>query len=123
LKKQNNILSVLFFITIYCFGIGFSIQKTTFSYKFTEIGKKHKKQISSLSNALYFHTPATETTFSEITEYSIPNFNQNLDSFWVIMFSSELRFYAIFRQYKTYLKTILVRYRKSDLIFPFHNFW
>ncbi|MCB0427573.1 MAG: hypothetical protein KDD16_09750 [Mangrovimonas sp.] len=123
MKKKNNILGALFLISIYCFGIGFSAQKTASHYELIETGNKHEKQFSSLSNALCFHTQTSETVLSGITEYASPNFNQNFEGFWAITFSTELRLYALFKQYKTYFKTILVRYKKTDLIFPFHNFW
>ncbi|MDO6761180.1 hypothetical protein Q4566_13295 [Tamlana sp. 2_MG-2023] len=123
MKKKDNILSILFLITIYCFGIGFSAPKTVFPYDWNEIGNTGKEQLSELSKPLCFHTPTTETSLSVIRDYPNPSFNPNFEGFWTILQTSELRFIARFKQYKAYFKTILIRHRKSDLIFPFHLFW
>ncbi|MDO6803649.1 hypothetical protein Q4595_14440 [Wenyingzhuangia sp. 1_MG-2023] len=122
MKKQSNPFSILFLISIYCLSIGLSVQKTVVPKNFIE-EEKQEKQFSALSNALCFYTTNTETAFSVITEYATPNFNSNLNDFWAVFPCLELHFGAKFKQYNNYLKTILVRYRKSDLIFPFHNFW
>ncbi|WP_067148051.1 hypothetical protein [Pseudotamlana agarivorans] len=111
-------------VTIYCFGLSFSIPKTPFSYNQSiETDTTHEKAFTSASNTLCFHTPVSETTFSGITENLSFKLNQDFESFWAVILPNEWRLYANFKQYQTYFKNILLRYRKTDLIFPFHNFW
>lgn len=123
MKRQNKILSVLLFILVYCFGVGFSCQKSNDTYKLIEEGSKHETQFSSRSKVFYFHTPTSETSTSEISEYISLNYHQNFDAFWAILLLSVWCFNALFKQYNAYLNTVWIRYRKSDIIFPFHCFW
>lgn len=117
-------MNILLLISVYCFGFGISAKNVDFS-DFQLFEKKNQQGIyfSLPSNALYFHAIKTETFFSGLTEYTSPNFNPNFEDFWAQSLSKELLLCAKFKQYNRFQKNRLVRYRKSDLIFPFHYFW
>jgi hypothetical protein len=43
--------------------------------------------------------------------------------FLVLIWVAELRYASAFSQYVSISRTFLIRFRKADVIFPFHYFW
>ena len=125
MKKWHKILRVFLLVSIYCFGVYVPAKTALNSSAQTfEQHKEQKEYLNSASKILYPHTQQLENSISDITECSFSNFDlSSIEGFWTITYPEELLFNARFKQYKNYLKTLLIRQRKSDLIFPFHNFW
>lgn len=124
MKQKHLILKVLLLISIYCSGMYLSAN--TPSYFSTHNVAKNKEKATYLETAskvFYTHTQQTENLISELTEFSLPSFQLSSDDFLAISFSDKLEFNSKFKQYQNYLENTLIRHRKSDLIFPFHNFW
>lgn len=124
MKNKHQIIKVLLLISIYCFGIYLSANSSAY-FSEQNVVKDNKKTeyLSSTSKVLFIHTQQYESLHSNLTEYSLTTFESPDNLFWLISNSNELLFNSKFKQYNNYLKTILIRQRKSDLIFPFHNFW
>lgn len=124
MKQFRQPFKALFFLTIYCFGIFVSIKTLPSSItQITEHSNKQKEYNTKLSNILSVHTPQSENLLSEITEYGLPTFKLSNTAFGVFLFSKNLFFKTKFNQYQNYYKSLLLRNRKTNLIFPFHNFW
>ncbi|SDS30962.1 hypothetical protein SAMN05216503_2645 [Polaribacter sp. KT25b] len=124
MKNKHQIIKVLLLISIYCFGIYLSANSSAyFSEQNVVKDNKQKEYVSTTSKVLFIHTQQYESLQSNLTEYSLPTFESPDNLFWLISNSNELLFNSKFKQYNNYLKNILIRHRKSDLIFPFHNFW
>jgi hypothetical protein len=124
MKNWNQIIKVLLLVSIYCFGVCISTKALPYSSAHPiEQNNKQHKYVTSASKILFFHTEQSEDSLSSLSEYSLQNFKLSYTDFWVTSLSIEILCKATFKQYKNHLKTILIRYRKSDLIFPFHNFW
>jgi hypothetical protein len=123
-KNKHQIIKVLLLISIYCFGIYLSANSSPyFSTQNVIQNNEQKEYLATTSKVLFTHTQQSENLLSELTEYSLPNFEFSSDNFWSIPYSNKLLFNSKFKQYNSYLKNTLIRHRKSDLIFPFHNFW
>ncbi|MEP2279624.1 hypothetical protein [Maribacter sp.] len=124
MKSTNNIFKVLLLVTIYCFGIYSSANTLPFS---NEIGitqsDDQNAYFSEYSKVLSPHAQQTEVSISDVAEITSPNYKLPFTSFNSSINSSELLFTATYKQYKLYANTLLIRHRKSDLIFPFHSFW
>ncbi|WP_111709412.1 hypothetical protein [Lutibacter citreus] len=124
MNQLHQILKVLLLISIYCFGIFAPVKTVAYSSaQKIEQNKKQKEYYTNVYKAPIVHTQQSENLVSENIEYITPNFNLHYKSFWETVVSSELIFKNKYRQYKNYFKNVLIRNRKSDLIFPFHNFW
>ncbi|RAV29173.1 hypothetical protein [Sinomicrobium soli] len=129
MKKTGNrysylLGSTLLFLCVYGFGIGFSVHAHLLSDKqHTYRDHGQSGYFSSVSKTLYFHNPPSETLLAGVSEYPVPGIKPFFAGFGFISLVCELLFHSEFRQYQNYFKTILIRHRKSDLIFPFHNFW
>lgn len=122
--KQNNILRVLLLVTVYCFGIYSSANTLPFSNEIV-LGKTgdQKTYFSESSKILSPHAQQSEISISDVAEVSTPNYKLPFTSFSANLNAIEERFTSRYKQYTLYANTLLIRHRKSDLIFPFHSFW
>lgn len=124
MKQLPKILKVVLLLTIYCFGLLVSLDSVAYSGSQTiEQNNKEQDYFSNVSKVIYVHTQQSESLLSEFTEYLTINFDFFYKGFWVTLFPSELLFKTKFKQYQNYFQNLLINNRKSDLIFPFHNFW
>lgn len=124
MKNWHKILRVFLLVSIYCLGVYVPTKTALNSSAQTfEQNKEQKAYLNSASKILYPHTQQLENSISDITECSFSTFNLPYQVFCTIAYPVDILFRARFKQYKNYLKTLLIRQRKSDLIFPFHNFW
>ncbi|WP_299326013.1 hypothetical protein [uncultured Maribacter sp.] len=124
MKSTNNIFRVLLFVTIYCFGIYSSANTLPFS-KEVVISLNSSKQslFKESTKTLSPHAQQSEISVSDVAEVSSPNYKLPFTSYNSHLNNSELRFVARIKQYQLFANTLLIRHRKSDLIFPFHSFW
>ncbi|TLP80235.1 hypothetical protein [Maribacter sp. ACAM166] len=124
MKNLHQVLKVLLLITIYCIGISSSAKSLSDANAQTiEQNNEQKKYFSSAYKILQPHAQESQICSVNLAEFVAPNYESHSKGFWVVLKSSELLFNARFKQYIIYSKTLLIRHRKSDLIFPFHNFW
>lgn len=123
MKSPYQILKALLLFTVYCFGIYTTINILPDYSKQIVSHKNGQKEYLTTFKVLTPHTEQSEVLFSGLTEYPSPDYNLSYKGFWIISTYGEVLFSALFKQYKSHFKTLLIRHRKSDLIFPFHNFW
>ena len=125
MNNWNKILRVVLLISIYCFGVYIPINISLNTLAQTiELHKEQKVYITHTSKTLNPHTQQLENSFSDFSECAFPSFKLSNDAFCTLSsYPTSLLFRARYKQYKNHLKTILIRQRKSDLMFPFHYFW
>lgn len=124
MKKKHQIFKVILLIAIYCSGMYLSANTPSYLGTHNVSTNTAKATFSTTaSKVFYTHTQQSENSISELVEFSLPNFELSSDDFTAISYANKLDFNSKFKQYKNYLDNTLIRHRKSDLIFPFHNFW
>ncbi|WP_282050161.1 hypothetical protein [Maribacter aquivivus] len=124
MKSTNNIFRVLLLVTIYCFGIYSSANTLPFSNEVVLSQSNNKQSLFKESTkTLSPHAQQSEISVSDVAEVSSSNYKLPFTSFNSHINNSELGILARFKQYQLYANTLLIRHRKSDLIFPFHSFW
>lgn len=124
MRSHNPLFKIIFLLTIYCFGVFVSAKSIDVSLTDSIVQPKDQKEtISGVSPALFLHTQQSENILTSFSDYSFSGYKLPIEHFWTLSFSSELFFNAQFKQYKNNFKLILIRYRKADLIYPFHSFW
>lgn len=124
MKDFNHISKVLLLITIYCFGICVSAKTLHVSSgpSFQNTNEQQDNLVSA-SKVHFLHTQPSESILASVEIAGLPDFKLAFDVFCKPTVSFELQNLARYKQYKSHLQTLRIRYRKSDLIFPFHNFW
>lgn len=124
MKSPNQIFRVLLLVSIYCFGVYSSANSLPFSNKISvDQNDEQKVYFTASSKLLSPHSQQSEISISDITEHASPNFKLPFASVSISLKSNEVLFNSKYKQYENYANTLLIRHRKSDLIFPFHNFW
>ena len=124
MKNFNHISKVLLLITIYCFGICASA--TSIPKGQVEVLLDDTTQNEFVVNASkihFLHIQQAENVLAPTAEITFLDYKLSFSDFCKASYTYQLQFLATYKQYKNHLKTLRIRYRKSDLIFPFHNFW
>tara|TARA_Y100000815_G_scaffold119300_1_gene107552 strand:- start:910 stop:1284 length:375 start_codon:yes stop_codon:yes gene_type:complete len=124
MKSSNNISKVFLLISIYCFGIC-AVAATPLSnfVDSFEVYQDHPEILDNASQLHFVHTQQPETIFSATVDYNLPETKLIFKDFATAITSFDIEIQSRYKQYVNTLKTVDIRYRKSDIIFPFHNFW
>ena len=124
MKNFNHISKVLLLITIYCFGICASALTIPPNYvdSFQSDNTQNEFLVNS-SKAHFLHIQQAENVLAPTAEIILLDYKLSIKDFYIASITYQLQILATFKQYKNHLKTLRIRYRKADLIFPFHNFW
>jgi len=122
-KNNIRILSVIILAAIYCFAIGADIKSHTHSDFNNFMSSSHGKVISDISENLFCHTSSSENSVNNYSNPPQPNCQNKFTGLWAILKSNEQQYITAFSQYTTFTRTILLKHRKSDIIFPFQYFW
>jgi hypothetical protein len=78
--------------------------------------------ITVASQTLFGHTPQSEITIGS-QDVPVSTFKNSFGGFATSVKSSEPFVTTEFHQYLSFYRNCLIRYRKSDAIFPFHYHW
>ncbi|WP_405608348.1 hypothetical protein [Polaribacter sp. Asnod1-A03] len=124
MKQKHQILITLLLVSIYCFGLYLSANTLPYSSKQNVIENQENSKYSvAESKGFYAHTQQLENSFFQLLEDYSVDYEFPFDVFGITSYSNKLLFNAKYKQYKNLLENTRIKYRKSDLIFPFHNFW
>ncbi|SIR25228.1 hypothetical protein [Maribacter ulvicola] len=115
---------MLLLVTIYCFGLFSTANTVPFSNN-TILGESsdQKTFFAESTKLLSPHAQQSEISVADVAEVTAPNYKLPFTSFSNATNTTEVVFSSRYKQYVFYAKNLLIRHRKSDLIFPFHNFW
>ena len=78
---------------------------------------------SDVSTKLSFHFSESEKLVSEIRTGSPLTFKTSFTQFLAFVQTSGQLLKSGYTQYRRTSENLLIRYRKADIIFPFHYFW
>lgn len=124
MNNFNHILKIVLLITIYCFGVSVSaINLKNSNFNTVQNTSEQQDYLVKNTKIHFLHTIQSENILPSGELNISPEFKLSFDDFIKHTVSQELQYLSQFRQYNNHLQTIRVRFRKSDLIFPFHNFW
>lgn len=126
MKTKIKILSVVLLTAIYCYAIGIaattSAQVNPQYYSTTS----EKEYCVDFSTKLFYHTAQYESSVDNCNNQPTLNIKNPFSVFNIPGAHArvtEQLFESVITQYINIAKNLLIRYRKSDLIFPFHYFW
>ena len=123
MKNDIRKSGVLLLIAIYCFAIG-NITKSISHYNIQNTqATEQQEYFATVSTNLFCHTSQSETSLSSFNDFPSPSFKNSFNSLWAINKTAEQSFERAFSQYTFIYRNFLIRYRKANIIFPFHCFW
>jgi hypothetical protein len=123
LKNFRRHIWVGFLLALYCLVIAAVVGTSTTPAVYVKSGKSDQQYFSSGSSSFSHHTTPTESSFS-----AFHNFLSNAPK---LVFGGngllarviEQLFTSKYIQHSLSTRSILIEYRKADIIFPFHYFW
>ncbi len=120
--KKNPVFSVILLISIYCFGLTGNASILYNSYSSGDATEQDKYS-STHWEGRYLYTSQSENLVQESTDLTNYSFKLPYNWYCSASFANQLRINAVFKQYLNGFQNKLIRSRKADLIYPFHNFW
>ena len=123
MKNGIKKLSMVFLMAVYCFAIGAVTTSFDSSNIQNHSTSSQKTYISDFSTTLFCHTAESEVSVTNFNNLPVPNFKNPFVGFWSVIKTREGFLEMVFTQYTAISRNVLVKYRKSDIIFPFHYFW
>ena len=124
-NHRNQKIIFLILILIYCLSINLvqnDFYNSTSPLK--DLSTSEKDNYSSTISADTFDHPLiAERTLNSSSSTPISNPKNHLKKISGVAKLKELISFNICTQYLSYSVNFLIRFRKSDIIFPFHYFW
>jgi len=122
-KNDIKTSSVLLFIAIYCFAIGVGLKSSVlYDIQQTQTTEQ-EKSISTVSANLFCHTSQSENSLNSLKDFPTPSLKKSIKSLWASTETTEQFLEIAFSQYAFFSTNLLIRYRKANIIYPFHCFW
>ena len=125
MKKVFKIAGIILIVALYSFTMGMG-GNNSFDSSLKGAGKtreENKSYFKAVSVNLFYFTPKSESSLNTFHNTTPSTFKTSFKEFAVVVKTTEQFFDSKFVQYNFSLKNCLFRYRKSDIIFPFHYFW
>lgn len=122
MKKQIRIVGAVVLVALYCIAMGVTNEAFVSSSFEKDMVPSQKKSSPNFSSSLYYPNSQAENIVENYTNLPAPSFKNTFNGFWAIVKTTDELFYAEFYQYQHFFRNFLIRYRKADLIFPFHSF-
>ncbi|MDO6518860.1 hypothetical protein [Zobellia uliginosa] len=121
MKSVKKVFGLFVLTAIYCCAIGMGLN-TDQTLSAENQSHSPKESISSVSAKLYCHTSESETTIDGPSSNSA-DWLEGPGKVLGYFKASERTFESKITQYTRFSKNLLISYRKTDIIFPFHYFW
>lgn len=120
MKKIGTYFGVLAFVTAYCYAIS-----CVSAYNLSPASNKTEKDkhVVAVSTDLFSGFVSPQRSFSSSENLPNPNFKTSFGGFWILEKTYKAVFLSKYTQYVSFAKNAVFRFRKADIIFPFHYFW
>ncbi|MCB9360920.1 MAG: hypothetical protein H6587_05850 [Flavobacteriales bacterium] len=122
MKNSFRIFSICILLAIYCFAISIA-NNLPYNAFIENQTNKQTHYFSSQSSNLFYHTEQQlEPSLNDYEGLYFPDF-ENANTRCLIINASVQLFKTELLQYYNFSKLFLIKYRKTDIIFPFQYFW
>jgi hypothetical protein len=119
-KSKARIVGLLTIAIFYCLTL-FSKNSTALPHQYNDSNTDNYFSVATTS--LYCTTNPTESSLKHQNNLRIPvSYNDDNNHLAPNRATDDATFQA-FTQYTFLSHNLLIRFRKSDHLFPFHNFW
>jgi hypothetical protein len=119
-KRAFKYFGILLFVTVYCFAIS----SVSASHVYSVNGHSHsEKHVLSVSADVFSGFVSSFKSVSPSQNFPNPNLKHSFDGIRILEKIYKVVFQSKYTQYVGFAKNLLIRNRKTDIIFPFHYFW
>lgn len=123
MKKILRTAALFLLATIYCFAMNVVTQSiVSFNYN-SDVHSGEERYLELVYSIFFYHTPHNETASNTVQNFVAHEFKNLFHFIWATQETIENKFEKSFTLYTWNSENIQIRYRKTNLIFPFHNFW
>ncbi|HNV50060.1 MAG: hypothetical protein WBH71_06910 [Bacteroidales bacterium] len=123
MKKILRTAALFLLATIYCFAMNVVTQSiVSFNYN-SDVHSGEERYLERVYSIFFYHTPHNETASNTVQNFVAHEFKNLFHFIWATQETIENKFEKSFTLYTWNSENIQIRYRKTNLIFPFHNFW
>lgn len=122
-KSSPKTLSVIILSVIYCLGLSATFNTWGISSNQDHPTHSQTHFFSEFSKKQVSHTTENPNSLNQFNKLPSQNFKNAFLGIGSISKTTELLLNSTFHQYLKISINLLVKHRKSDLIFPFHYFW
>ena len=123
MKNLFKISGILLLIALYCATISFAGNISQNSDFINKSGLEKGKKDSTVSVELFSNSSEAESSANPYSNTPPPTFKNSFNEFLAIVKIREQFFANEFTQYISISKNFRIKYRKANIIFPFHYFW
>lgn len=120
---KNKILHIILLTAVYCFAISAAPKLFAAIENSTTSAISQEKNILEVSVKLYCPVLSADSIVSSPNNLPVPNIKNHFSDFLAVLQASEHSFLNQLSENTIFLRTVLVQYRKLDLLFPFQYFW
>lgn len=110
-------------IALYCATISFAGNISQNSDFINKSGLEKGKKDPTVSVELFSYSSQAENSVNPFNNTPPPTFKNSFNEFLAIVKIREQFFANKFTQYISISKNFRIKYRKANIIFPFHYFW
>jgi hypothetical protein len=114
---------VLLLVAIYVFAIGVSARSYPPQGSHVSSSYQQQTSFSAVQSTLYDHTTQADISGYGVNILPIKEFKNQFEKLIAISSAFEFLIETESSQYTKFSINLLINYRKTDLIFPFHYFW
>lgn len=123
MESRFKIIGAILLTTLYCFAVNAVIYSSVGSDYDGTYRTEQEQYKTPLSQSLIFHTTSSGDSVNSFHNFSGLDFRNPLNIFQPLIHSAGALSDAEFTQYNQFSVNFPIRFRKADLIFPFHYFW
>lgn len=123
MKTSFRTVSIILLIAIYSWAVNGMIIVSLADENDSPYSAEHQQYHPTISDSLAFHVPPSgNMEYGSSTQLTAELNKPSQLLSPLIRITKEL-WESVFAQYRLTSINLLIRYRKADLIFPFHYFW
>jgi len=121
--NKHRFFSVLLLIGLYAFASGVSARSHPPLIFNSEASNAYQSSLSPIQPTIYYHTAQVDISGKTVNTLPIKDFKNQLEALVACSNVFEFLTESENTQYTKFAINLLINYRKTDLIFPFHYFW
>ena len=122
---MKNVLKIIFISTLFCLFLSLQSGSVFDNQYSTTISANSENKKAFFVNEHNLNCNAThpENTVNLLKQITAGSFKNKIQDFCLYFKARENYFFSRFSNYFAYSQNEIFRLEKTDIIFPFHNFW